>query len=146
MDSGHRRPTPPNPPPNPPTVRSRLSVAYFQSGTGGHECRALSNPWSSHSTGATLWRAAEWRRGQARAGQEAPTKVYVCLTATSTSHPKRLDTNFTQLICSTYQPLQLNCFGSKCWTPFILIPTDVCIPFRAQRLCWSAAGIALTWR
>lgn len=40
------------------------------SGTRGHECRALSKPWSSHSTGATLWCAAERRRGHARAGQE----------------------------------------------------------------------------
>lgn len=141
MDSGHRRPTPPDP----PTVRSRLSVAYFQSGTGGHECRALSNPWSSHSTGATLWRAAERRRGQARAGQEAPTRVCVCHTDTSTSHPSRLETNVTQLIGYMCHPLQLKHFGSKCWTPFVSIPPDVCLPFRAQCLCWSAAGIALTW-
>lgn len=59
MDSGH-----------PPHCDQGSQSQNFQSGTRGHECRALSKPWSSHSTGATLWRAAERRRGHAGAGQE----------------------------------------------------------------------------
>lgn len=78
------------PPPTTPS-RSRLSVADFQSATVGHECRALSKPWSSHSTGATVWCAVERRRGLARlgrtrTGQEAA-ELWDSDSPTSTSHP-----------------------------------------------------------
>lgn len=127
-----------------PHPRSRPSIADFQSATVGCECRALSKPWSSHSTGATVWCAVGRRRGEARPGWDGPGRdrpgqdrkqrpeLWDADSLTSTSHPTTLilfhsSTTCQKTFSSTFQKV-----------PLSFVPNSI----KAEHLCWSAAAIA----
>lgn len=138
MDSGHRRPTPPAPSTPPPPLSDQGSQLHT-SRVGWGTMNAGLCPNRGHHIPLEPLCGAQQSGGEGRPGQDRKRRPK----SASVTRPQ------THRIQNARMLVSLNSFAIcavrlSSTQPFILIPPDVCVPFRAQCLCWSAAGIALT--